>query len=167
MNSFTVTDSETGDFVFNATGHLFKAIPCLDAQGVPTGDDSCGMTTEERTFGSCTTSGCHGSANAALSAMTVAQARIAALSAELDALVDQIPASAFSTSDDVYTVGEGVKFNLGLGTITSSAIHNPFLTEALLLASIEIAKSEYGLASQTGVSLQTALIAPPRAPASR
>jgi predicted CXXCH cytochrome family protein len=161
VNSSTITDSETGDFVFNATGHLFKAIPCLDAQGVPTGDDSCAMNTTERTFASCTTAGCHGSATAALSAMTVAQARIANLAEELDALLDQVPASEFSSSDAVFTVAEGAKFNLGLAEITSSAVHNPFLTEALMIASIKIVKSNYALASQTGISLETALIAPP------
>jgi predicted CXXCH cytochrome family protein len=153
VNAFTVTDASTGDFLLNATGHLFKAIPCLDAQGIPTGDDSCAMTTEARTFGSCTTSGCHGSATAALSAMTIAQARMEDLVTELNALLALVPADQFSSSDGVYTVAEGSKFNSGLGAIESSAVHNPFLTEALLTASIAIMKTEYGLAAQTGVDL--------------
>ena len=161
VNSFTINDAETGEFVFNATGHLFKAIPCLDEQGVPTADDSCGMTTTERTFQGCTTSGCHGSANAALSALTVAEARIESLVTELNALVAQAPASEFSTSDGVYTVAEGSKFNASLGSIESSAVHNPFLTEALLLASIDIMKSEYGLTAQTVISMKPMLKAPP------
>ena len=161
MNAFTVTDSETGDFVFEATGHLFKAIPCLDEEGVPTGDDSCEMSTEARTFQSCTTAGCHGSPIAALSAMTVAQARMLALTTALSALLDQVPADQFDASDDVFTVAEGAKFNMQLGQIGSSAIHNPFLTEALLISSVDIVKSEYGLAAQSAISLRSALQKPP------
>jgi hypothetical protein len=161
VNSFTVTDSETGDFVFNATGHLFKAIPCLDAQGVPTGDDSCAMTTTERTFQGCTAAGCHGSASAALSALTVAQTRIASLVTELDRLLALVPADQFSRSDAVFTVAEGAEFNAGLGSISSSAVHNPFLTEALLLGSIDIVKSQYGLTQQSAVSMNPMLQAPP------
>jgi len=160
VNAFTVNDA-TGNFLVNATGHLFKAIPCVDGNGVPSGDDSCANSLEARTFASCTTSGCHGSETAALSAMTVAQTRMANLSAELAALLAKVPASQFSSSDAVFTVAEGAKFNLGLGQIESSAIHNPFLTEALLLASIQIVKSNYALASQTGISLSTAMVAPP------
>lgn len=145
VNSFTVTDPESGGHVFSATGHLFKAVPCLDASGIPTGDDSCGMNTTERTFQSCTTSGCHGSEDAALSAMLVAQDRIAALVNEIDALLALVPPSEFDTSDGVLTVAEGSSFNAGLGDIESSAIHNPFLTEALLVSSIAALKSQYGL----------------------
>jgi len=144
VNSYEVTDPASGDHVFNATGHLFKPIPCVDAQGVPTADDSCGMNTTERTFVSCTTAGCHGSEDAALSAMLVAQNRIATLVAELDALLDQVPATAFDRDDGVFTVAEGANFNAGLGDIESSAVHNPFLTEALLTASIAAVQDEYG-----------------------
>jgi len=146
VNSFTVTDPTTGDFVFSATGHLFKPIPCLDpATGIPMGDDSCGMNTTERTFAACTSSGCHGSADAALSAMLIAQARIASLVAELDGLLALVPSTEFDNADNVYTVAEGSKFNAGLGRIESSAIHNPFLTEALLTASIDAVTDEYSL----------------------
>ena len=50
VNSFDVNAQDTGDFLFTATGHLFKAIPCVDADGIPTADDSCGMNVDERTF---------------------------------------------------------------------------------------------------------------------
>ena len=36
VNKFTVTDEATGEFVFQSTGHLFTAIPCVDEQGIPT-----------------------------------------------------------------------------------------------------------------------------------
>jgi predicted CXXCH cytochrome family protein len=145
VNSFEVTDADSGDHLFSATGHLFKPIPCLDADGIPTGDDSCGMNTTERTFQSCTSAGCHGSEDAALSAMLVAQARIAALVTELDALLAMVPATEFDSSDNTLTIAEGANFNAGLGDIESSAVHNPFLTEALLTASIDAVRTEYAL----------------------
>lgn len=151
LNSYSITDPATGGHVFTATGHLFDPIPCVDAQGIPQGDDSCALTVEARSFDSCTNVGCHGSENAALSAMVIAQGRIANLVHELEELLDQVPDTEFNTEDGVYTVAEGALFNAELGDISSSAIHNPFLTEALLTASIAIVKSQYGVAAQTGV----------------
>ena len=116
--------------------------------------------TEERSFASCSTSGCHGSETAARSAYIVAGVRIADLVTELNALLDQVPDSEFSTSDDVYTTAEGAKFNAGLGAITSSAVHNPFLTEALLTASIKQVKLDYGLPSVSNVALEDLLDRP-------
>jgi len=57
----------------------------------------------------------------------------------------------------VFTVGEGAKFNAGLGAITSSAVHNPFLTEALLTASIQAVTDEYGISPTTTVTLERLL----------
>ena len=108
-------------------------------ESVPTADEDCAES--ERSFASCAIGGCHGSEDAARSARLVAQTRIANLVEELNALLDLVPDDQFSTSDDVYTVAEGAKFNAGLGAIESSAIHNPFLTEALLTASIDIVPS--------------------------
>ena len=73
MNSYEVTDAVTGDFVFNVTGHRFLAIPCVDANDLPTEEQSCGKTVGERNFASCTTSGCHGDETAALSALLTAE----------------------------------------------------------------------------------------------
>lgn len=147
-----ITDPLTGDFVFKATGHLFKPVPCLDAQGTPTASDDCDIS--ERSFASCTTSGCHGTEAVARSLMVIAQSRIATLTAELNALLDLVPADQFSSSDDVFTSAEGAKFNAGLGAISSSAIHNPFMTEALLASSIAHVKEVYGLAAMSNVSLK-------------
>lgn len=155
VSRLEVTDPITGDFVFNASGHLFKPIPCLDAQGVPTANDDC--TLQERSFNSCTASGCHGSQDAARSAYTVATTRIDELVDELNALLAQVPASEFSTTDSVFTTAEGAKFNAGLGEIRSSAIHNPFLTEALLTASIRQVKEDYGLTSSSSIILDDVL----------
>ena len=150
-----ITDPETGEFLITATGHSFDPIPCVDAQGVPTGEEDCADT--ERSFASCTTSGCHGSEDAARSARAIAQTRIANLVAELDALLAQVPEDQFSSDDDVFTSAEGAEFNAGLGDISSSAIHNPFMTEALLTASIQHIRDFYNLGAQTSVSLELQL----------
>jgi hypothetical protein len=145
VNSHEVTDPESGDHVFSATGHLFKPVPCVDAQGVPQADDSCALTVEARDFGSCTASGCHGDEDAALSAMLLAQGRIADLVADLEAMLDGVPADQFSSADTIFTVAEGAQFNAQLGAIESSAIHNPFMTEALLTSSITAVQDQYGV----------------------
>lgn len=158
VNAYEVTDAVTGDFVLSVKGHSFKPIPCVDAQGVPDPAADCELT--ERTFSACTASGCHGDEDAARSAYILATTRIEELVTELEALLEQVPETEFSTEDAVYTVGEGALFNAELGEITSSAIHNPFLTEALLTASIQQVRLEYGLASVSGVSLDQILTRP-------
>jgi predicted CXXCH cytochrome family protein len=155
VNAYDITDPATGSFVVTATGHLFKPIPCVDAQGVPTADDSCPKNETARTWASCTASGCHGDAIAARSAYDAATGRIDDLVTELKALLALVPANQFSNSDTLFTVAEGARFNQQLGEIRSSAIHNPFLTEALLDASIDAVMDTYAVPLQTGVRLGT------------
>jgi len=156
VNSFTVTDPESGDHVFSATGHLFEAIPCLDGAGVPIPGGMCDDT--ERAFGACAASGCHGDEGVARGLKFTAETRIDQLATALEALIDQIPASEFNPDDAAYTVGEGVKFNAELARSGGSAIHNPFLIEALLTASISQATTTYGL-TPPAVSLENLLSA--------
>ncbi len=132
-----------------SSGHLFKPIPCLDGAGNPTASEECDVA--ERSFQSCVAGGCHGSPVAARSAYTVAQARISTWTSQLDALLALVPSSEFDNDDGVFTVAEGALFNKKLGDISSSAIHNPFLTEALLLASIQAVEDEYGV--QSGIQM--------------
>lgn len=136
-----VTDPVTGDFVFSATGHNFQPIPCLDAQGVPTTGE-CDVT--ERSFASCVE--CHGDEESARTIYLVATDRIADRVAQLEAQLAQVPETEFDDTDGILTVAEGARFNQQLGEITSSAVHNPFLTEALLLGSMEAVEDEYGIA---------------------
>ncbi len=143
VQSFEVTDPVSGDFVFQATGHLFKATPCLDADGIPTAG-TCSV--QEQTFASCAAVGCHATADIARSLKGIAEMRIANLVAQLDAQLAGVPGTEFSTSDNVLTVAEGARFNQRLGEIESSAVHNPFLTEALLLGSMQAVQAEYGIA---------------------
>jgi predicted CXXCH cytochrome family protein len=158
VNSYEVTDAETGAFLVTVTGHRFLPIPCVDASDIPTTDQSCGKTATERNFASCTTSGCHGDETAALSALTLAQARINGRRADLESLLAQVPADQFSNTDTLFTVAEGARFNSQLAEIESSAVHNPFLTEALLLSSIDAVRDAYNLpaaASGTQEDLST------------
>jgi predicted CXXCH cytochrome family protein len=138
-----VTDPVSGDFVFSSKGHLFAPIPCLDAQGVPTPAD-CPVA--ERSFASCTGAGCHGDESVARTVYALATGRIEGLVADLTAQLAGVDPAEFDSDDGVLTVAEGALFNQKLGEITSSAIHNPFLTEALLLGSMQAVEDEYGIA---------------------
>lgn len=151
VNSYEVQD-DTGNFLVTATGHRFLPIPCVDANDAPTVDQTCGKTVAERNFESCTSSGCHGDETAALSALILAQGRISNRRTELDNLLAQVPSDQFSNTDTLFTVAEGAQFNSRLAEIESSAIHNPFLTEALLLSSIDAVRTTYNLPAAASVS---------------
>ena len=155
VSRLEVTDAQTGSFVFNATGHLFKAIACLDAQGKPTTSDNC--TLSQRTFKACTAAGCHGTEASARSALTVARGRIDGLVASLSALLARVPASEFNNNDSRFTTAEGAKFNASLGILKGSPIHNPFLVEALLTSSIKQVMTDYGLAAPPNLVLDNLL----------
>ena len=144
VNRFAVNDPNTGAFAWQATGHRFEAIPCLDATGKPV-KGPCEIS--QRSFKACTASGCHGTEASARSAFIVAEERIHDLGVELNALVAQIPSTEFK-QDAVLTVGEGAKFNAGFADDRvgpGSAVHNPFLIEALLTESIKAVKATYSL----------------------
>ena len=144
VSSFTVTDQQTGDFVFNATGHLFLAIPCVDAEGKPTTDQNCQVT--ERQFTGCTTSGCHTDVTAARSAFLTAKQRIDALVGTVDSLLALPgPAAQLDRTDGVFTVADGAWFNARLGELPGTSTHNPFLAEQLLIATVNAVTSEYNL----------------------
>ena len=119
---FTVTDQATGDFVFNATGHLFNAIPCVDAQGIPTPAQDCAVT--ERTFVGCTTSGCHGSVEAARSAFLTANQRILDLTTELDALL-ALPGPGRRAQSERWNLHRGGRRQLQLAVGQASGLTNP------------------------------------------
>jgi predicted CXXCH cytochrome family protein len=153
VNDYQVRDALTGAFSYRATGHSFQAIPCVDGDGVPTGARTCDAAT--RSFRSCT--GCHPSETSARAALAVADQRIHRLAGEVEALIARIPASEFSTTDDRLTTGEGARFNTLLARKRGSVAHNPFLVEALLLASIRQIEIDYGLRPSAALSLQPAL----------
>jgi predicted CXXCH cytochrome family protein len=154
VNSYQVRDAITGAFTFRATGHSFQAIPCVDAQGIPTGQQECAIT--ERSFQSCTS--CHASPAGARSALIVARTRIQRLVDEIQPMIAQIPASEFSTTDNRISTGEGARFNMQLAQERGSPAHNPFLIEALLIASIRQIELDYGIPRGGTVSLSPELV---------
>lgn len=154
VSRFTVTDPATGNFAFQATGHLFLAIPCLDATGKPTTGD-CDVS--QRTFAACAGSGCHGSGDVAKSAMLTVEQRFALLDSTLSHQIAKIPATEFSNTDGKYTTGEGAKFNLSLSRKAGQYVHNPFLIEALMTASIRQITIDYGIPASDKVNLNNIL----------
>jgi predicted CXXCH cytochrome family protein len=155
VNTFEVTDQASGGFLFQATGHLFEATPCLDNDGLPTTGD---CNESEKYYQGCAVSGCHGSAAAARGIMFTARTRLDNLADQVDALLAQVPASEFSATDNVYTTAEGSRFNSQLARFSGTAAHNPFLTEALLIGSIRQLQQDYGLAPSPTVSLDRQLV---------
>lgn len=154
MHKFNVVDS-AGASVWNYQGHEFQATPCLDSIGVPEPTSNCGI--QQRDFDACSSSGCHGSADAARSAYTTAETRIADLADQLDSLVVQAPDSEFVAGDNHITTAEGAKFNVELAQMEGSAVHNPFLMETLLTASIKQMEKDYGLQAAPGLNLNNIL----------
>ena len=151
VQNFQVTDKATGKFVFQATGHLFLAIPCPNAQGVPTPDTTCAVS--QRIFTACTGSGCHGSTDAARSAFTTATLRIRTLNTTLKAMLAKVPKAEFSNTDGRYSTAEGAQFNSKMADMSGSVVHNPFLLEALLTGSINQLTKDYGVTATPGVVL--------------
>ena len=169
VNRYTVTDPASGNFVFQSTGHLFRPIPCLDAQGKPTADNSCAYTTPARSFKACTASGCHGSEAVAASLLAGIKSNIATLADQIwidsnhNQAIDAAPTDAgylaiikrdhptdLSTTASV-TPAKGAAFNVetfgddrfGHGD-KSHGVHNPFLARALLAADITELRAVYG-----------------------
>lgn len=151
VQSFQVTDKATGKFVFQATGHLFLAIPCPNAQGVPSTDTTCAV--QQRIFTACTGSGCHGSTGAAQSAFQTATLRIQTLNTTLKNMLAKVPKTEFSNTDSRYTTAEGAQFNSKMADMSGSVVHNPFLLEALLTSSITQVQKDYGIAPSGSVVL--------------
>jgi hypothetical protein len=172
VNRLTGTDVTTGKPAISA-GHLFLAIPCLDAGGLPDlANQTCAHDEPSRSWASCAASGCHGSTTAAVSAFTLSSQRLDQLTKQIwddknandtveAAPVDggylsdfvSIPPTEYSTTDGKTTPAEGARFNVrmlrpgpreeGGGVDGSSGVHNPFLAEALLRADIDELHATY------------------------
>jgi predicted CXXCH cytochrome family protein len=198
----TVTDNVTGAFKFQSVGHLFAAIPCLDANGIPTIGD-CAQA--QRDFSGCVASGCHANTG---SAITAYNANIATLDILLDqiwkdnngnGIVDPSPTDggliaqmvARSSHQDsvdldfgntITSVAKGTLYNAALaatddrpyflaGTVygkswaahTSSGngVHNPFLLQALLSASITALHQSTGFPVPPAADLSVHATPPP------
>ena len=154
VQRFTVTDKATGKFVFQSTGHRFLATPCVDANGQPTVSQTCAVTAQ--TFRSCVSAQCHASENVARSAFNTATARITALQTELIRVIGlakvKVP-NPCAFPQATYTTCNGSSFNLSLSQRSGSYVHNPFLIEQLLIASISQMKKDYSITVSAGLEL--------------
>ncbi|MEO6331407.1 MAG: cytochrome c3 family protein, partial [Gemmatimonadaceae bacterium] len=173
VNKFTVTDKLTGAFTFQSTGHLMRPVPCLDATGKPTADKTCAFTATARSWQSCTTAGCHGSAAVAAAIFNDSRALMKSFADQLwrdlnaSSSLQAAPTDAgmlptvratrpaeWSTTDNTITPAEGAEFNARLcgeygqsNSDNSKGVHNPFLCRALLIATINYVRTYYGLPS--------------------
>ncbi|HSL71401.1 MAG TPA: multiheme c-type cytochrome [Longimicrobiales bacterium] len=171
--AYPINDKVTGELITNTVGHLFAAIPCVDAQGVPVGGD-CGLSTAARSFKGCTASGCH-TEQSALSVLATATLRIRTLANRLEAQLRTVDPNLTGAGGEIdpanpqFTVAEGAFFNLELARFggsdnadplmqyAASTAHNPFLIEALLLGSINEVTREYGVSARPGLNLEPTL----------
>jgi predicted CXXCH cytochrome family protein len=169
VNSYSVTDG-SGQVTFQSTGHLFRPIPCLDAQGRPQADNSCAYTAPTRAWNSCTTAGCHATPSVAAAAFAVSRQRMIDITNEIWAdlngnnAIDAnptdggllsftaiIPTSGagnqYVTNDALITPAEGARFNVRMlrddGADGSKGVHNPFFAEAVLRANISELRTAY------------------------
>ncbi len=166
-----VRDKVTNAFVLQSTGHLFRPNPCLDATGIPTAIKDCAYTTTARSWKSCTNSGCHATQAVAVSAFNTIRARMKLLTDQLwidtnlSGSMQAAPTDAgmlptvrlsrpteWSTTDNRISPAEGAEFNARLcgeygqaNSDNSKGIHNPFLCEALLIATITYVRAQYAL----------------------
>ncbi len=143
VSSREVTDAETGDFIVNAVGHSFKAIPCVDVNGVPLPPDQQDCDVSDRSFASCVSSGCHADETAARSAWVSTEADLLASADELEALLDQVDEAEFEPG----TVAKGAEFNMELARHPGTAAHNSFLMRLLLTETKTAVRDEYGVSS--------------------
>lgn len=170
VNMYEVTDPATDDFLFQAVGHTFQGIPCVDASGIPTGATDCaifgaaGLT--ERDWQGCTGAGCHGADVAAQSALFAATGNISSQAQIVINLLALIPQTELDPATEVMTVGKGSLFNANLAAfpknevdwdddltmvnytredMTGTTTHNPFLIQSLLLGSAQAIIDQYGV----------------------
>jgi len=170
VNKYTTTDAITGQLQLTTTGHSFKPIPCLDAQGKPTADNSCAYSPPTRSFKSCVAAGCHATEAVAAGRLAGARSDIEFLAAQIwldnngNKTIDAAPTDGGYlaiirrdrptelTSTTVINPARGAEFNVrtfgenrdahGDGSL---GVHNPFLARALLAANINELKTYYGL----------------------
>jgi predicted CXXCH cytochrome family protein len=150
VNKYEVTDKATGKFVQTVTGHQFAAIPCVDANGLPTADQNCQVS--QRSFKSCAASGCHSEATAR-SVYTGQKADIATL---VNALTPMLADARVPAADKVsgkVSTWRGATFNLNLAKEVGGESHNAGLIKALLRASIAQMTKDYGIQPPIAIPL--------------
>ena len=161
VSRFTATDKATGAFVFQATGHRFIAAPCVDANGVPATSQKCDISA--KTFRSCTASGCHASETVARTLYLTDSARVLQLVNAANSAVAKVAAikpADCKLGGPTYTSCLGTQFNVSLAQSPGAFVHNPFLIEQLLIASINQLQKEYGVTPDVSVPLSPQIARP-------
>lgn len=185
VGKFTVTDVLTGQFSFQSTGHLMRSVPCIDATGKPTADKTCAYTSTARSWQTCSASGCHANAAVAANIFNTVRARMKFLTdqlwvdtnlsgsmqasptdAGLLATLRVTRAAEWSTTDNRISAAEGAEFNARMcgeyaqsTSDNSKGAHNPFLCEALLIATINYVRSFYSMPAASA-QVQAQLVGP-------
>ena len=152
---YTVTDEATGAFEFQAVGHTFDAIPCVDESGIPNGETDCAVSTAERSFVGCVDSGCHSTEDGAAAILNVRGDFVRTQADALLALLELVdpnldePGGEIDATVATFTVAEGGFFNYSLAThggeVYGSTTHNSPWIRALLDTSITAVEDEYGV----------------------
>ncbi|NOT07656.1 MAG: hypothetical protein HOP28_05535 [Gemmatimonadales bacterium] len=170
VQRYTFNDPASGNFVFQATGHRFLPIPCVNASG-PTDDQDCAYSTAARSFKGCTGSGCHNSEAIAASAFSSRRATIAVLADLLwtdldnDQALDAAPVDGGwlaivkrdQPTEFPATAAQATKITPAMGAFfnvatfaerysngdRSKGVHNPFLGSALLAGNITEMRAAY------------------------
>jgi predicted CXXCH cytochrome family protein len=95
---FAFPTTDTAGTFNQATGHLFRPIPCYGADGLPTDTiQNCAFTPAARSFRACAASGCHSTQDQAALVYSVQRGRLQDLVAELwvdvdgDRVIDAYP----------------------------------------------------------------------------
>lgn len=155
VSMYTVTDEATGAFEFAAVGHTFQAIPCVNAEGIPTGETDCPVDTTARTFEACLDSGCHSTEDATAALLNIRADFVESQAEDLLTLLTLVdpnldePGGEIDPEVSTFTVAEGAFFNHALAThggeVYGSTTHNSFWVRGLLDASIDAVIDEYGV----------------------
>jgi len=162
LPKFQIGDPLRSGALVESTSHTFGPIPCIDAQGRPLPfRTDCDLAPPARSYKACTGGACHGSEQTAFSALTAATTRIQREAGQLLAQLTAVDPNLGSSGGEIsagapFTVADGAFFNYGLATFggnlgRGSSVHNPFLVEALLIASIQAVEEEYGVAASIAV----------------
>ena len=86
---FRFPTTDTAGTFNQATGHLFRPIPCYGPDGLPTAlIQNCAFTSAARSFRACAASGCHATQDQAALVYSVQRGRLQQLSAQLWADLD-------------------------------------------------------------------------------
>jgi hypothetical protein len=134
----------------------------VDANGVPTTDQLCAITA--KTFRSCVSGSCHASETVARALYITDSTRVQQLVASANSAITKVKAAKpaeCALGGPKYTTCLGTQFNVSLALSPGNFVHNPFLIEQLLVASINQMQKDYGITPDIGVSLDRKFTMPP------